>query len=113
MANPKIPQKLFASIDEDDLFVVLHWDQVTEDIDDAATVITSYKLFRTTKSNLKDAELIGTITTQDINNKVDTIFIDNDADLTLNNYYQVTAVNVDGESELSDVGFDLIKVEFL
>lgn len=111
MAIPKAPTKLITSIDETELFVVLHWDKVTKDIDDTATTVTSYKVYRAQKSNLKDLTVISTVTTLDIDGDVDTICVDSAVNLTVNNYYQITAVNGDGESMPSTLGFDLIKLE--
>ena len=111
MAIPKAPTKLITSIDETELFVVLHWAKVTEDTNDDATTVTKYRIYRAEKSNLKDFTMVAEVTTTDIDGDIDTIFIDSDVNLTINNYFKVTAVNVDGESDPSQLGFDLIKLE--
>ena len=111
MAKPKAPENIFCSIDETLEFAVVKWDQVTEDTDDTATTVLSYKVYRATKSNLNDMQLVASVTTLDINSKIDTIYVDKDVDLIFNNYYKVTATNADGESDASDIAFDLLKLD--
>lgn len=112
MSLPKPPENLLCSIDETQLFSVLHWDKVTEDVDNNSTTILNYKVYRTKKSNQRDYELVATIITTDIDGDIDTILIDSEVDLIFNNYYKVTATNADGESQASAIIFDLIKLDF-
>lgn len=81
---------------------MLRWDPVVRDFENNQTVVTSYKIYRSISKNLEDPTFIAEITSRDLRDVVDTLFVEE-----IDGYYRycVSAVNAAGEGGKSCVNF--------
>jgi len=75
---------------------LLRWDKVLRNVDLSWATVTSYRVYRSSNTNLETYELVREISTIDVRGSVDTMF----TELIEGFYgYAVTALTVAGESE--------------
>jgi hypothetical protein len=81
---------------------MLRWDPVVRDFENNQTVVTSYRIYRSISKNLEDPTFIAEITSRDLRDVVDTLFVEE-----INGYYRycVSAVNAAGEGGKSCINF--------
>ena len=95
---PRTPDNLFVT--KRNLYAVVQWDKVTEDVDGNPVVVKQYNVYRTQKTNSKEFVLVREVDTTDYNGDIDTIYVDIDIDNNEIYFYKVTCINtIDEESD--------------
>lgn len=81
---------------------MLRWDPVVRDVSNNPTVSLAYRVYRTASKNLEDPVLIAEISTRDLKDDIDTLFVEE-----IDGYYRycVSAVNSAGEGGKSCANF--------